>query len=518
MRKFGKLRSALVLSAAAIGVAAAASAVAQQRAVSGGQCTLESVRALVAAIPADPSVASVGIDSVKAVTTPVAHCEVIGHTVTRNPGPNTIGWSALLPDQGFAARYLVQGQGGKILTADSPGTRNLLARGIVFSSSDTGAKGPAGRWAVLSDPGQLMNRDYRGAHVSVLATKALTRAYYRMPARARLFSYHTGCSAGGAMTMAALRNYPRDFDGAVTGTATTGGSNWTPHIMQYLLAHPDSWLSPAKLKTLETAVGKTCTGPDGLVRNPKVCGFRPETLQCTGASTDQCLTPAEIGLVKRITGPYPVALGKTRAGYTMAMPTGWTALIGPDRPTLARPDNPWAPNRPPMSHIASNMIFQSSIAKDGKFDYVKDARFDDPAFWQRIGGGMSDDVSKDPVLAFRRAGGNLITYSGLAENSAPPLAEAEYYEAIKRSDPRIDTFMRVYELPGVMHCGGGPGPQNGPDRMLEAMIAWVERGQVPGPLVANRPSAPAPSTTLLCPYPLRARFVYGQGASASICT
>lgn len=88
------------------------------------------------------------------------------------------------------------------------------------------------------------------------------------------------------MTMAALRSLPRDFDGAVTGTATTGGSNWTAYIMQHLLQNSASWLSPAGLRMLKAAVNRACAGPNGPVRDPNACGFKPETLPCTDAETD----------------------------------------------------------------------------------------------------------------------------------------------------------------------------------------------------------------------------------------
>ncbi len=508
-------RSGLKVSVLAIIFSALGAAAPAPSASVAGRCTLEAINALVPGIPADRSVREVAIDSVKHVAGEAPHCEVIGHTITQNPGPNKVGWSVLLPDA-FAGRYLVQGQGGqggKILVASNPATRRVLAQGIVFSSSDTGASGAEGRWAVESNEAKALDRDHRGAHVSVLATKALARAYYRMTPRQRLYSYHTGCSAGGAMVMGALRNYPRDFNAAVAGTATTGGSNWSPYILQYLLQWPESWISPAKLRTLENAVTKACAGPDGLVRDPHACGFKPESLQCTGAETDQCLTPAQIGLVKRVTGPYPVALNSTRAGFTMLMPTGWSVLIGSTRPTLASAENPWAPAAPPISYVITNSVFRSTLVRDAKFDFMKDVRFDDPAFWQRIGGGMSDDITKDPVWAFRRAGGKMLTYSGLGENMAPPFAEIEYYEAMKKVDPKVDSFMRYYALPGVAHCGGGNGPQDGPDRLLDAMIDWVERGKTPGPVVARQsPSSPG-RTTLLCPYPQRAIFSGRAGAS-----
>jgi feruloyl esterase len=481
------------------------------------RCTMQTIRSMLPSIPADPAVREVGIDSVRRVGGSGAHCEVIGHTITRNPGPNQVGWSVLLPDQGFAARYVVMGQGGqggKILTAASPqaNARRYTGAGYVFSSSDTGATTAQGRWSVETDPARLMDREYRGAHVSLLATKALARAYYRMRPSQRLYSYHVGCSAGGAMVKVAIDNYPRDFDGVVAGTAVMSGNNWSAHILQHLLRHPDSWLSPAKLKTIETSVAKVCAGPDGLVRDANACGFRVESLQCQGAETDQCLTPAQIGLAKAVSGPYPVGPGETRAGFTLLHATGWTSHVGNSPPTLTNRANPWAPGSPPIAYVIANSVFRSTIAKDANFDLMRDVNFDDPAFWRKVGGGAAP-VSQDPIWRFWRAGGKAILYSGLGENMAPPLAESEFYDAVKAIEPGADRFLRTYQVPGMMHCGGGPGPQDASDRLLDAMTAWVEKGRAPGAVISSRAPAAPERQTLLCPYPQRAKFVGAAGTS-----
>jgi feruloyl esterase len=94
---------------------------------------------------------------------------------------------------------------------------------------------------------------------------------------------------------------------------------------------------------------------------------------------------------------------------------------------------------------------------------------------------------------------------------------------------QLDAFAKMYFLPGTAHCGGGTGPQDGPDQLLEAVINWVEKGQAPGPVVAHRgkerahmlfadpktgtvsgvlvpPAAGTARDFLLCPFPQVAKF------------
>ena len=56
-------------------------------------------------------------------------------------------------------------------------------------------------------------------------------------------------------------------------------------------------------------------------------------------------------------------------------------------------------------------------------------------------------------------------------------------------------------LPGVLHCGGGPGPDS--VDWIEAIRAWVEDGQAPERLTASKfdQSGGATLTRPVCPHP-----------------
>lgn len=85
-----------------------------------------------------------------------------------------------------------------------------------------------------------------------------------------------------------------------------------------------------------------------------------------------------------------------------------------------------------------------------------------------------------------------------------------------------DSFLRLYMVPGMQHCGGGPGPDvfgeygfspvnDSQHNMYMALEDWVEKGSAPGPIVASKlarptPDAPATMTRPLCVYPQVARY------------
>src|SRR6202012_3634106 len=102
----------LFLSAAAAGTAPAQ-----------GRCDMAGIQAIA---PKDAV-----IDSVRAIAAPVAHCEILGHIITQNPGPNRVDWSLTLPDQRFGGRYFFVGEGGgagQIVTG-SPANPSSPGRG-----------------------------------------------------------------------------------------------------------------------------------------------------------------------------------------------------------------------------------------------------------------------------------------------------------------------------------------------------------------------------------------------------
>ena len=51
-------------------------------------------------------------------------------------------------------------------------------------------------------------------------------------------------------------------------------------------------------------------------------------------------------------------------------------------------------------------------------------------------------------------------------------------------DDAVDDYLRMFMLPGVLHCGGGPGPDQ--VDWIAAIQRWVEENEAPERLVATR--------------------------------
>ncbi|HYM24224.1 MAG TPA: tannase/feruloyl esterase family alpha/beta hydrolase, partial [Vicinamibacterales bacterium] len=95
-----------------------------------------------------------------------------------------------------------------------------------------------------------------------------------------------------------------------------------------------------------------------------------------------------------------------------------------------------------------------------------------------------------------------------------PQNSIDYYEKVRQTmgAAETDRFMRLFMAPGMMHCGGGPGP-NAIDA-LTPMEQWVEHGVAPSQMIASHATSGAPGTIdrtrPLCAYP-RVAVYKGSG-------
>ena len=122
-------------------------------------------------------------------------------------------------------------------------------------------------------------------------------------------------------------------------------------------------------------------------------------------------------------------------------------------------------------------------------------------------------------------GGKLILYHGWSDAAISPLNAIDYYRSVQaKMGTKADGFVRLFMVPGMQHCGGGPGPsvfgQNGdgpgdPERDIHAALKqWVEGGTAPAWIVATKYKSPGvvERTRPLCPYPQTAHYK-GSGST-----
>ncbi len=498
------------MSRAFAGVAAVAAAL-TMHAAGGTAVVAESVACDVAAIQAKapPGTTITAAAMVDAAEGRPRFCQVDGHAASTG---NTVNFQLGLPES-WNGKFLflgVGGLGGSLAKLD-PG----LARGYATATTDTGHRASEPDWA--SNRAKEIDYGYRGTHVSTVATKALTASFYGAPPK---YAYFEGCSNGGRQALMEVQRYPDDFDGVIGGHPATGTPMQVGRAVVYqrMLASPDAYLTPSAIELVSKASLAACDKADGLedglVSDPRPCRFDPSSLVCRGAATDGCLTPGQVATVAQIYRGVKTPDGQI---YAHGFPpgheggaTGWTQWIAGQTPPAPQESGSLAytGTRLPSGYGLMDFNFQFLALEN-----------DDPGYgWRQF------DVARDlprmrtmteilsPLDAdlrpFAKSGGKLLMYHGWSDPGISALGTLDYYERVVRTvggQSTADAFVRTYFVPGMHHCGGGPGPNT--FAMLPVLESWVEKGVAPGSVQASRVvEGKTVRTRPLCPHPQVARY------------
>jgi len=422
-----------------------------------------------------------------------------------------------LPTQQWNRKYVAVGNGGLAGSIVFAAMVDPLNRGYATSSTDTGHVGSNtndGTWA-LGHLDRVINFGQRGVHEMALASKAIIRAYYGNTPR---HSYFTGCSYGGKQALTEVQKYPTDFDGVIAGDP----ANWWTrhysgsHIWVAQAMEGDGWLPPAKVQLLADAVNGACDAMDGVrdgvLNDPRKCQYDPGGLLCKAGDAPNCLTNAQIEAVRKVwNGPRDAAgqslyPGLERGGE--AGPGGWVQWV-----TGALPGT--------GGHAALGLPFM-------KYVIYEDPNWDFRKFHYTVAPGLESDLEYtddkvgrifdaiDPDLnAFRARGGKLIQYHGFSDPDVPPANSINYYESVVRAvgggrnHPRAleetKEFHRLFLVPGMQHCGGGPGTSR--FDVLGSLEQWVEQGKAPEVMTSSHlTNGQVDRTRPLCAYPMEAKY------------
>jgi feruloyl esterase len=392
-----------------------------------------------------------------------------------------IKFEVWLPARDWNGKYLGTGNGAYAGSINYSAMANAIQHGYATASTDTGHSDRGAAWA-FRHPERVANYGYRAHHLLAETAKAIVAAYYGAAPR---HSYFSSCSAGGWEGLTEAQRYPGDYDGIVAGNPALSILHLKARQLwaaQMVAENPASNLPADKIALITRAVVAACDSEDGvkdgLISNPSSCRFDYSALQCAGPDADTCLTPAQIHLVKQLYGSgseiYP-------------------------------PPAPGAPlNILPGSQVAD--FFRYFVFEDPDWDWRKaDIKKLVAATEAKVGADL-DSINPN-LKPFQARGGKLILYTGWMDPNVSPFDVIHYYRSVEDTAGKdaTQTFFRFFLVPGMGHCGGGPGP-NVFDS-LGAMDQWVESNQAPDQIVASHvTNGQVDRTRPLCPYPEMAAY------------
>lgn len=442
-------------------------------------------------------------------------CRIAG--VLKPTTDSFIRFEVWLPVSNWNGRYLGVGNGGFAGEIDYDGMAGALKRGYATAATDTGHEAQAedASWA-YKHPEKVVDFGFRALHETTLTAKKFVELFYGSPAR---HAYFDACSDGGREALMEAQRYPEDFDGILAGAPANDWTDLLTHglaVLRAMTNDPAAYISSVKVPAIGAAVLAACDTQDGvkdgIVGDPLHCRFEPQVLLCKGPESRACLTAPQIAFLQKLYQGSRDSQGQPMfPGYMPGAedgPGGWSLWILGDAPGL-------------------------SAGAGFVINYFRYVVFSDPA-WNLMSANIDDARrtandktaaalnATDPDLRrFHQRGGKLILYHGWNDPAIPPLNTVHYYEAVHRTlgEQTAASFVRLYMVPGMQHCYGGPGASSfgqlgsttakGPEHGIYAALEdWVEKGTAPGEIVATKydDSKKAIMTRPLCPYPQIANY------------
>lgn len=107
---------------------------------------------------------------------------------------------------------------------------------------------------------------------------------------------------------------------------------------------------------------------------------------------------------------------------------------------------------------------------------------------------------------FTRRGGKVILFHGVSDPVFSIKDTLRWLSAVDgKAGGKASRFIAFYAVPGMNHGGGGPATTR--FDIFSRLVAWREKGVVPGAVVATAANdTPWPGRSrLLCPYPTQPR-------------
>jgi len=404
--------------------------------------------------------------------------------VLKPTSDSLINMELWLPTQNWNGKFMGVGNGGfagsiQGLGNDMP---QAIRLGYATAGTDTGHQDAGGAWAI-GHPEKLIDFAYRSTHEMTLKAKEIVKTFYDQNAK---LSYFKGCSTGGRMAVMEAQRYPDDYDGIIAGSLANRHIHmWTSgfaHNIE-LSRHPEEGITAEQATLVNNMVTNTCdTRKEGFLNNPRQCKVDFSKLLCAAGKADNsCLTPPQLKTVETFYGGVKNSKGE--------MIFSGQALGNPIRAQQGTNAAPGA------TFDLVRIAYNDPNYDWHKFDLDKDMKFLDKEE------GYVDAVNPD-LGKFKKSGGKLLITHGWSDTTITPETTVWYYDSVlNKMGKNQSDWMRLFMVPGMAHCGGGPGVNSFDS--IGALEKWVEKGIAPEQMMGNGANG---MTRPLCPFPQFAEY------------
>lgn len=500
----------------------------------------------------------------------VHYCFITGSIALGHGASDRANVAALLPDPSkWNGRSLMVGCGGNcgtVFVGNAP--LGWLERGYAIWATDDGHIAPpspsarlwrqsGSKWAHKADGSidslRLSAFFSRAVHGTVQLLRIFDANYYGRPAAK---SYFAGCSDGGREGLVEAEYYPEDFDGVVAGDPYFDIEGEALSALAGIMAQmrtKDAALGSDQWHLADKIILAKCDAidgvKDGLIQNPARCDFVPERdlPRCVSNSDRACFTRAQsesLGIILRALTDqsgrtvYP---GYPSSNLDDAIPIAdnmhyW---LGFDTSSEGGWHDP--ASQPQAWYYGNQTLWYFAGLKPDILSFVRKKGFlnavvDTAALTKfRAAVAEGDGTTPERLDAFLKAGHKLIIFHGLADGDITPYRTMNFYSALAARHQGYVALRKqaiLFVVPGMAHCGGGPGPndfgQSGAESeltdpahdVLAALDGWVSSDRSPEMIIATKHDGDEPTghtlrSIPLCRFPAQARYDGGGPISAA---
>ena len=423
-----------------------------------------------------------------------------------------------LPTNGWNHRLEGVGNGGLAGAISYAALESAIRGGYASVSTDTGHVDTNNSW--LSVPDLEADYGYRAIHGMTVIAKVVAAQFYHLPVQ---ISYFNGCSTGGGQGIGEAENYPGDYDGILAGAAANFPTHLRANILWNAKATLDdraSYISSNKLPLITYEVLKQCGGPDaiadGFLDDPQTCNFNPEVLKCKkeeDPTTNPCFSEPQILAIRKI------YQGAVDPSTNESIWPGF--LYGSEGPTNTSGGGTvtWEKEiAGPQPDPLGTLFYDDAVLNNSTFNF-HEMNFSSYVHLADQKYPYLNHISAN-IGTFIGLGHKLLMYHGFADPVISTQNSINYYGRLAQitgSEHRLDDFdkavlltqesVRLFMVPGMGHCGGGPGPVS--FDALTPLVNWVEHGTAPALIPASHIDALSRVITFtrpLCPYPQEAQY------------
>ncbi|KAK7183883.1 tannase subunit protein [Paraphaeosphaeria sporulosa] len=459
----------------------------------------------------------------------------------------------------FQNRFLATGGGGLAINSGASSVSGGVSIGAIAGLTDGGF----GSFNTQADAHFLLANGtvnwenvymfgYQAIHEMTVLGKAFTKNLMAVENGTKMYAYYQGCSEGGREGWSQVQRF-EELDGASIGApAFRYAHQQIQHLYSNVVEKTLNYFPPpCELQAIVNATIKFCDPldgkTDGVVARSDLCKLK-FNINSTIGTPYYCAasTGGGGGFGPGAGQPTPEQKGNVSAKAVAVASTilsGLHDLQGRQAYFSYQPAATFADARTKYNNASgkwelsisglggefvtrylwlqdtSTLTSLEGVTYDTMVDWIY-------GLWQLYEDSLQ--TTWPDLSRFQASGAKILHFHGESDDSIPATSSVHYWDSVRTtlhptlsyndSTTALQSFYRLFLVPGAGHCGANTGQPNGgwPQTSMQQLIAWVEGGVAPEMLNATVAlGANKGQSQRICMWPLRP--VYSGNATVPDC-